>query len=249
MWGVRQLAAGVWQVQAVASSVYVLAGRGRAIAVWDAGAIGSAGRVLSVVEHLGFSASHIQSVTLSHHHLDHSGGMARLIARTGATAAAHVLDVPAIATPPPALRQLGALSDLARAGWLFARARRVPIDLAVDEGDRLPGAEQFEIIHTPGHTAGSISLYDAERGLLIVGDALQHRWGVLSPPSRLFTADMPEAYRSIRKMATLDIQTLAFAHFPPITERAAERLRALAARLEGEAPTAARPTPGRSALD
>lgn len=241
MWGVREIAPGVFQVRAVASSVYVLEGRDGSVTLWDAGAIGSAGRVLRAVERLGFAADHIRTVALSHHHVDHSGALSRLIALTGAQSAAHVLDVPAISDPPPDWQRLGALRGASRAIWLFLRSRRVQIDVPLNEGDRLPGIERFRVLHTPGHTAGSISLWDEEQGLLIVGDAFNYRFGILSQPSRIFTADMAEAHRTIRKLAALDVRTLAFAHFPPLTERTAERLRTLAARLGDVPPVLSRP--------
>ena len=231
MWGVRAIAAGVWQVRAVASSVYVLEGHDGSVTLLDAGAIGSAGRVLRVVERLGFPADRVRTVALSHHHVDHSGALSRLIALTGAQSAAHVLDVPFISDPPPDWRRLGALRGTSRAVWLFLRSRRVQIDVPLSEGDRLPGVEQFRVIHTPGHTPGSISLWDEQRGLLIVGDAFNFRFGILSRPSLIFSTDMAEAYRTIRKLAALDVQTLAFAHFPPLTERTSARLRSLAASL------------------
>jgi len=41
------------------------------------------------------------------------------------------------------------------------------------EGDRLEiGALQFRVLHTPGHTEGSVCLYEADRGLLMAGDVL-----------------------------------------------------------------------------
>ena len=58
LWGVREIAAGVYQVKAVASTVFVLAGSDGSVTLWDAGAIGSAGRVLNVVERLGFPADY-----------------------------------------------------------------------------------------------------------------------------------------------------------------------------------------------
>lgn len=231
MWGVRQIAPGVLQVRVVASSVYVLEGRDGSVTLWDAGAIGSAGRVLRVLDQLGYPADRVRTIALSHHHVDHSGALSRLMALTGARSAAHALDVPFISDPPPDWRQLGALREASRAIWLFLRSRRVQIDIPLNEGDRLAGVEQFRVIHTPGHTVGSISLWDEQRGLLIVGDAFNFRFGILSPPSLIFSVDMAEAYRTIRKLAAMDVQTLAFAHFPPLTEDASARLRKLAASL------------------
>jgi glyoxylase-like metal-dependent hydrolase (beta-lactamase superfamily II) len=46
-------------------------------------------------------------------------------------------------------------------------------DQELREGDRLEiGALQFRVLHTPGHTEGSVCLYEADRGLLMAGDVL-----------------------------------------------------------------------------
>jgi glyoxylase-like metal-dependent hydrolase (beta-lactamase superfamily II) len=83
----------------------------------------------------------------------------------------------------------------------------------------------MRVVHVPGHTPGSVALHFPELGAIIVGDAMQYRFGRLMLPHRLFTQDMPQAIASIRKLAALDFDTLCFSHFRPIVRDADLRVR------------------------
>ncbi|MCZ2111621.1 MAG: MBL fold metallo-hydrolase, partial [Dehalococcoidia bacterium] len=96
------------------------------------------------------------------------------------------------------------------------------------DGDELPAFGGMRVVHAPGHTAGSISLYFPNRGVLLVGDAMQYKFGRLMLPSRLFTQDMDEAAESIKKLARLDFETLCFSHFRPILSGADRQVREFA---------------------
>jgi glyoxylase-like metal-dependent hydrolase (beta-lactamase superfamily II) len=75
-------------------------------------------------------------------------------------------------------------------------------DLLLKEGDEIEG---FKIIHTPGHTPGSISLYGKE--VLFSGDALQvNRKGNLTPSRKLMASDIKQAWESIRKINNLNLE-------------------------------------------
>jgi glyoxylase-like metal-dependent hydrolase (beta-lactamase superfamily II) len=84
------------------------------------------------------------------------------------------------------------------------------------------------VLHTPGHTPGSICLYSATRRLLIVGDLLQRMRGQVTLPNHFFTDDMALARRSIARLAELDVETILFSHYPPVRQGGREALRALA---------------------
>ena len=71
-------------------------------------------------------------------------------------------------------------------------------------------------VHVPGHTPGSICLYLASEGVLIVGDALQYRFRRLSPPAAAVTQDSKQANESLKKLLKLDFDTIVFSHFPPL---------------------------------
>ena len=102
-----------------------------------------------------------------------------------------------------------------------------PVAHRLRDGDTLPTMDGVKVVHTPGHTAGSICLYLESKRLLIAGDALEHRRGALGPPARHVTSDFEMAIRSIGKLAALDVATICFSHFRPLRERARESLRRL----------------------
>jgi glyoxylase-like metal-dependent hydrolase (beta-lactamase superfamily II) len=113
------------------------------------------------------------------------------------------------------------------------------VDLMLDDGDELPVFGGMRVVHAPGHTPGSISLHFPSRGVLVVGDAMQHKLGRLMLPSKLFSQDLSEAAASIRKIATLDFGTLCFSHFRTIMNGADRRVREFARTLEPLAAEAA----------
>ena len=152
-----------------------------------------------------------------------------MLQRSQASIAAHAEDAPVIggdvSYPSPFKSPL--LGVLARpVVWILAGGP-VKVDHILRDGELLPTAEQVQVIHTPGHTPGSICLYLKSKKLLIVGDALQHSRGVLSPPAANVTRDAGLAMQSLRKLAQLDFETICFSHYPPLKIRARETLQRL----------------------
>jgi glyoxylase-like metal-dependent hydrolase (beta-lactamase superfamily II) len=105
------------------------------------------------------------------------------------------------------------------------RYQPTPVDRLVEDGEDLGS---WQVVHTPGHTPGSVCFYHPERKLIIVGDALNFRRGRLGAPPPMFTPDMAEAHASIRKIAALDFEICCFGHGPPLAENAGRRVRAFA---------------------
>src|SRR5437762_1560519 len=84
------------------------------------------------------------------------------------------------------------------------------------------------VVHTPGHTPGSICLYSPAGRFVIVGDLLQRVKGNVALPNAFFSDDMDEARKSIARLAALDVETILFSHYPPYREDSRKALRALA---------------------
>jgi len=104
----------------------------------------------------------------------------------------------------------------------------------IGEGDELPVLGGLRILHTPGHTPGSVCLYSPRDRFVIVGDLLQRVKGKVTLPNAFFTDDMALARRSISRLAELDVETILFSHYAPYREGAREALRALA--IQGQGP-------------
>lgn len=188
--------------------------------------------VLDYLRRLGYGPDAVQRLIATHWHPDHIGGMAGLQRATGATAAAHRLEADAIAgrtgqvipnpIDPRWLRPL--LTPLLTP----LTPPHFPVSTLLDDGDTLPLLGGARVIHTPGHTPGSVSLHFPTEGVLLVGDAIQRVGARLTLPSRWFSSDMAAAKASVRKLAELDFDTICFSHFQPMRQGAPAALRSLA---------------------
>ena len=202
------------------------------VALIDAGWRIHSRRLLNYLHHLGHQPDSVQRLISTHYHLDHIGGMAGLQAATGVAVQAHHLEAanlrgePGHRLPNP-VQQWWLRFPL----WPLIAALRPPVIPRVDpldDGDTVPLLGGARVVHTPGHTPGSISLHFPNEGVLIVGDALQRRGNRVTLPSRFFSSDMATAGESVRKMAGLDIETICFSHFLPMRKGARAALRSLA---------------------
>lgn len=182
-------------------SAYVLV-RGSEAAIVDTGVAGSGAAINSALTDLGLAPADVRSIILTHNHGDHVGGLGELEgAMTNATVYAGTGDVDTIQTSLT-------LSE-------------------VGDGDEVFG---LGIVNTPGHTVGSISVFDTDTGLLVAGDAINgDGGGGITGANPNFSVDLGAASASVAKMAALSPQVAAFGHGgAPVTEDVTSKLAAIA---------------------
>jgi glyoxylase-like metal-dependent hydrolase (beta-lactamase superfamily II) len=176
----------------------------------DAGLIGSARRVERYAQRIGRGLEDLTQIICTHAHPDHIGGVRELAGDREVEVLMHPADLSGLEVT---LRD--AVANRNR-GQLIAYFTRHPGEATpVEDGQVLPILGGLEVIHTPGHTPGSICLYAARHRLLFVGDALQVIRGKVTYASAVFSEDLPMARASVARMASLDVETIAFSHYPP----------------------------------
>jgi hydroxyacylglutathione hydrolase len=209
------------------TKVYLLIEDDRIVIV-DAATPGRAGAIWRYLASLGYPPRAADEIWLTHADIDHMGSVAALQAGSGARILAHRADAPLV--EGSADRELGPV-PLAGAyqqifNWVVHRIfRPATVDRALADGEAL-GA--WHVVHVPGHTPGSVCFYHPGRGIVLVGDALNHRSDRLGAPPPMFTPDMEQAYASIRKIAALEFDVCCFGHGPPLLENAQQQVRAFA---------------------
>ena len=192
----------------------------------DCGYARSRGRIEKAMSEHGHALVDLARVVCTHGHPDHAGG-ARELALAGIPVLIHPADGERLAIT---WREM--LRRPSRGGLFAAMTPEPPATFPIEDGDVLPMLGGLRVIHTPGHTPGSVCFFGARDGILFVGDTLQRRFGRVSFASSLYSDDIAMARRAVQRLASLDVETVVFSHYPPLTEGASETLTSLARRLD-----------------
>jgi hydroxyacylglutathione hydrolase len=149
----------------------------------------------------------LKLIVSTHGHWDHIGDNAAVAAHTGAQIAVHPLDRARLEDPQP----------------LFAPFEILPSVPAIElaEGGEIRFGEiRLAVIHTPGHTEGSVCLFAADDGILFSGDTLfAGGWGRIDLPG----GDEAAMVESLGRLTTFEDRTAVLPGHGPTTTIGRER--------------------------
>ena len=216
--GVHAVPGVVW------SRVYLI--EGDTLALVDSGMPWNVRTVLKYIKSIGRRPEELSSILVTHSHPDHTAGALGLSRETGAKVLAHPQDTKAHSNSDVSLSYMGVFTSL-RLPLPFLQ--RTGVHHLVSDDELLPILGGVRVLHTPGHTAGSVCYLLESQGVLFSGDT------VFSDGTRLsrsvpFPGYDARLYRSsLERLAGLEFESVCGGHGRPLVGGAAEKLRRLLA--------------------
>lgn len=241
---VHTVAPGVAGLRTVMVNLYYVGPREGPWLLVDTGIPGTAGRIRRAAEVRFGHRARPEAILLTHGHFDHVGTVKELAEEWDVPVYAHPLEMPYLTgkseyPPPDPTVGGGALAFLSP---LFPRG---PIDLdgrlrELPSDGSVPGFDEWQWIHTPGHSPGHVSLYREKDRALIAGDAfvttkqaslsavMTQRVEMHGPPA-YFTSDWDAARDSVERLSRLRPNVMATGHGLPLAgKRALDELERIA---------------------
>ncbi|NTV28199.1 MAG: MBL fold metallo-hydrolase [Methanothrix sp.] len=173
---------------------------GSELVMIDAGVGYGTGRIEDNIRSLGFEPARIWHIIATHCHIDHIGGLSLWKERYGAKIVAHELDRAGIE---------GENNDLTAASMYGVDYKPVKVDtiLKGEKEEMRLGELNFNFLHTPGHTPGSISVYiDTKDGRVLFGQDIH------GPFSPAWGSDLAQWRESMHKLIELKANVLCEGH-------------------------------------
>ncbi|MCD6359149.1 MAG: MBL fold metallo-hydrolase [Dehalococcoidia bacterium] len=193
------------------------------IVVIDTGIPGSAGKIVRYIKQLGRYPDDVEYIVLTHADIDHIGSASKLREITGAKVAIYREDAPCAAGEAP-IRKDGLKWSLSKARIKLFKFGLVKADVFLKDGDEVGG---FRVIHTPGHTRGSICLYRSP-DVVFVGDTVRvDHGGNPRYSAKKYTLNLEQVYNSVKMISELKFDVLLAGHGTPLSQDAGARLKRL----------------------
>ena len=188
----------------------------------DAGLPGDGKKIFGYIDHIGRRPSELARVIVTHSHPDHTGPLKSLSQVTGATIMAHRADTRyREKTKSNRLHYPGQPPALTRT---LPFLHHIPAHSLLEDGQVLPVMGGLQVLHTPGHTPGSVCLYLEEPGILFTGDTLLADGHCFRRPVPFPGTNFRDYRKSVERLATLPFEAAFVGHGTSLLQDARIRL-------------------------
>ncbi len=167
------------------------------------------GQLLGLMKKAGVDAKKVERIVNTHLHFDHIGGN---FIFEKALVGMHFKDA----------ELLKKNKEATYYHFFGGEIKRDSVDFLLQDGDRIKTANhKFVVVHTPGHTPGSICLYEPDKKILISGDTLFHH---AIGRTDLMGGSDEDMLRSLEKILSLEFEMLFPGHGRAITRDAKRKI-------------------------
>lgn len=197
--------------------------------------------IRTAMNNLGVSLEKLKAVIVTHQDIDHIGSLPEILQASSKQidVYAHELDKPYIEGTFPLIKTDPERMD--KEAWaslpkemqlLYTNPPNCKVDYSLEDGQELPYCGGIQVIHTPGHTPGHVSLYIKKSKTLVAGDAMICVDGSLQGPVQRTTLDMNAALASLEKYLNFDIELVICYHGGICMNAPKEQIQSLVERVE-----------------
>ncbi len=204
------------------SRVYLIVGE--ILTLVDSGLPWPTGGILDYIRSIGRRPDELKHILVTHSHPDHVGGTLSLVRKTGAAIVAHRHETKRDGKNEPSLGYTGILGASPVPIPLLAPTR---VNTLVEDGDTLSLHGGVRVIHTPGHTRGSVCFLLEERKILFTGDTIFSDGRQVSRSVQFPGYDRASYIRSLKRLSEFEFEGIFGGHGLPMLRGGDDALRQL----------------------
>ena len=216
-----EIAPGIHHIRkAIGPNVYLLADRD--LTLIDTGYPGNGRIVAEYIEGLGRRLEELERVLITHSHPDHTGSVTELKALAPVQVLAHPADTRPDGQGRPRISYLNVFGAIPLP---IPFLRRIYADGFLEDGQVFPILGGLRVIHTPGHTPGSVCFYLESRGVIFPGDMVVNNGQYVGGSMPYPKSNMRLYEKSLHRIAELDFDIACLAHGQVFQGNADQRIR------------------------
>ena len=221
-----QITDNVYQIPLGAVNAFVIEDNG--LTLVDTGYKNSTFKIFESIKKAGKNPNDLKQIILTHSHPDHAGSAFEIKTKLNIPVYAHQEDADlikqGIAGRLPHVVSPGLVNWMVYRMFIKSGKNEVDafeVNTNIDDKDIIPIAGGIEVIYTPGHSKGHVSLLLKKEGVLIAGDLCSNMMGL--GLSTVYE-DRTLGIKSIQKAASFDFDIAIFGHGKPLFKGANKKI-------------------------
>jgi glyoxylase-like metal-dependent hydrolase (beta-lactamase superfamily II) len=193
----------------------------------DSGIFKKTHLLIAELEKANYAIKDLHTIILTHCHCDHIGGVTELVKGSGAKVAAHEADIPFITQEEVISGAYHGMMVQEQKVMKQFGCNIQRVDTVLQDGDVIDALGGLQVISVPGHTPGSIALYQPEKRIMFFGDVIRNnpKKGLVVGIPENFNYDTKQTQADAQKLLEYPMEYALFSHGEPILGNAAGVIR------------------------